>query len=193
MTGEELLNESAINDLVKRLPSLEKHDYNALDKVVRHVANKHGLSTEAIQELFKQKFKKTPKEWITGKLDEDQEMTPIDIGYEVEKMVDWFSKKINLKTDINVDLSQDEEEASEGHHTGKYIPGSDTIWVYAKNRNLVDICRTVFHEMIHVRQQELNMLKPGCSYPGSPVEAMADVLAGKYVKIFGKLNPKIYQ
>jgi hypothetical protein len=37
------------------------------------------------------------------------------------------------------------------------------------------------------------MIKPGDSYPGSPIEAEADVMAGKYIKIFGKAHPKIFQ
>jgi hypothetical protein len=71
--------------------------------------------------------------------------------------------------------------------------GDDNIWVYTANRNLVDILRTVFHELVHVRQGELNMIKPGDSYPGSPIEAMADMLAGKYIKIYGEKNRHIFQ
>jgi hypothetical protein len=37
------------------------------------------------------------------------------------------------------------------------------------------------------------MITPGSSYPGSPIEAQADVLAGKYIKIFGKDHPEIFQ
>jgi hypothetical protein len=87
----------------------------------------------------------------------------------------------------------DTEEAQTNHHTGGHIMGDDKIWVYAKNRNLVDILRTVFHELVHVRQGELNMIDPGDSYPGSPIEAMADMLAGKYIKIYGENNHHIFQ
>jgi hypothetical protein len=37
------------------------------------------------------------------------------------------------------------------------------------------------------------MIKAGDSYPGSPIEAMADMLAGKYIKIYGKQNRNIFQ
>jgi hypothetical protein len=87
----------------------------------------------------------------------------------------------------------DTEEAQTNHHTGGHIMGDDKIWVYAKNRNLVDILRTVFHELVHVRQGELDMINPGDSYPGSPIEAMADMLAGKYIKIYGEKNHHIFQ
>jgi hypothetical protein len=37
------------------------------------------------------------------------------------------------------------------------------------------------------------MIKPGDSYPGSPIEMLADMSAGKYIKIFSKDHPEIFQ
>jgi hypothetical protein len=108
-------------------------------------------------------------------------------------IVDWASKKLSLKTKPKIHLSMDTEEAQTNHHTGSHVEGSNKVWVYAKNRNLVDILRTVFHELVHVRQGELDMIEPGDSYPGSPIEAMADMLAGKYIKIYGKHHHRIFQ
>jgi hypothetical protein len=116
-----------------------------------------------------------------------------DIAGEVEKFVDWASKRLHLQKTPKIQLSMDTHDAQQNHHTGSHVSGSGEVWVYAKNRNLVDILRTVFHELVHVRQEELNMIKPGSSYPGSPIEAMADMLAGKYIKIYGKQNKHIFQ
>lgn len=112
---------------------------------------------------------------------------------EVKEFKDWAVQKLKIKNPPKIELSYDTEEAQEGHHTGRHVEGSDSIWVYANNRNLVDILRTVFHELVHVRQSELGMIGQGDSYPGSPIEAMADMLAGKYIKIYGKNNRKIFQ
>lgn len=112
---------------------------------------------------------------------------------EVSKFVDWACKRLNCKTKPKIQLSMDTEEAQQNHHTGSHVQGSDTLWVYAKNRNLVDILRTVFHELVHWRQTELGMIQQGDSYPGSAIEAMADMLAGKYIKIYGKQNRNIFQ
>lgn len=116
-----------------------------------------------------------------------------DIKPEVEKFVAWASKKLSLGKTPKIELSLDTEEAQTNHHTGRHTPGDGKIWVYVKNRNLVDILRTVFHELVHLRQGELNMIKPDSSYPGSPIEAMADMLAGKYIKIYGKQHKHIFQ
>jgi len=116
-----------------------------------------------------------------------------ELSKEVDRFVVWASKKLNLEKTPKIILSMDTDQAQNNHHTGRHTPGENKVWVYAKNRNLVDILRTVFHELVHVRQGELDMIKPGDSYPGSPIEAQADMLAGKYLKIYGKQNRNIFQ
>jgi len=116
-----------------------------------------------------------------------------ELQSEVAKFADWAGKQLKLKNMPKIKLSMDTEEAQTGHHTGKHTPGDNYVWVYARNRNLVDILRTVFHELVHVRQHEKNMINPGDSYPGSPIEAQADMLAGKFIKIYGKFNHNIFQ
>jgi hypothetical protein len=188
--GGESMYESAVDELANRLPSLDKHDYNTIDDLMRKVARKHKITDKALKDLFTKKFKDTPDSWIKGKLDE---ATDGDLEGEVAKFVDWTAKRLNLQKVPSIELSMDTEEAQGNHHTGGHVPGEGSVWVYAKNRNLVDILRTVFHELVHVRQHEIGMIKPGDSYPGSPIESMADMLAGKYIKIYGKKNNHIFQ
>ena len=192
--GGESVNESPEVELAKTLPSLAKHDYNAIEQLVRKVAHKHKITKKALDTLFQRKYKDTPDRWLKGKLDEtDVDSSELDIADEVQKFAEWASRRVNLKSPIKIELSMDTDEAQTNHHTGGHMPGSDTIWVYANNRNLVDILRTVFHEIVHVRQGELGMIDPGDSYPGSPIEVLADALAGKYIKIYGEKNNHIFQ
>lgn len=193
MRAKDFIIESAIDDLVKELPSLSKHNYDTIDKLVRTIAKKHKITDKALEHLFMRKFKKTPRNWLHNKLDETGDTVDSDLENEVNKFAEWASKKVNLQKPIKIELSMDTDEAQQGHHTGRHVEGDDTVWVYAKNRNLVDILRTVFHELVHCRQSELNMIQQGDSYPGSPIEAMADMLAGKYIKIYGEKNRHIFQ
>lgn len=191
-SGGESVNESPEVELAKRLPSLAKHDYDTIDKLMRKIAKKHKITSKALDSLFRRKFKDRPDRWINGKLDET-DSAELDIQQEVAKFVDWTAKRLHLEKVPRVELSYDTEEAQTNHHTGRHVMGDDKIWVYAKNRNLVDILRTIFHELVHVRQEEIGMVKPGASYPGSPIEAMADMLAGKYIKIYGEKHHHIFQ
>jgi len=192
MLSKEFIIETAVNDLANKLPSLEKHNYDTIDKLMQNIAKKYKISDDVLHDLFVKKYKKTPDDWIKGKLDEDDRIH-CDLEEEVEKFVEWASNLLKLKTKPKIELSQDTEKAQDEHHTGSHTSGSNDVWVYAKNRNLVDILRTVFHELVHVRQGELGMITPGSSYPGSPIEAMADKLAGKYIKIYGEKNHHIFQ
>lgn len=191
MKANQFIIESAADELAKRLPSLSKHDYNTIDKLMQKIAHKHDINGKRLHDLFVKKFGKTPDNWIKGKLDEND--SSLSIEDEVSKFAAWTQKKLNIQNLPKFDLSQDTQDAQDNHHTGAHPIGGDTIWIYVKNRNLVDILRTVFHELVHVRQDELGMIEPGDSYPGSPIEVMADMLAGKYIKIYGEQNHHIFQ
>lgn len=115
------------------------------------------------------------------------------IAGEVKKFALWACKILKIDKPPKIQLSYNTKEAQQGHHTGRHTEGGESIWVYANNRNLVDILRTVFHELVHWRQSELGLIKPGSSYPGSPIESQADMLAGKYIKIYGKSHRNIFQ
>jgi len=192
MNTNEIILETAASELAKRLPSLRKHNYDTIDKLMRDVASKHSITGKALHNLFVKKYKKTPDNWIKNKLDET-DSDELDIQDEVDKFVDWASPILKLEKKPKVELSMDTEEAQTNHHTGSHVHGENSVWIYANNRNLVDILRTVFHELVHVRQGELDMIKPGSSYPGSPIEAQADMLAGKFIKIYGEQNHHIFQ
>jgi hypothetical protein len=192
MNTNEIIVESAATELAKRLPSLRKHKYDTIDKLVSDIAKKHHITGKALHNLFVKKYKKTPDKWIKNKLDET-DTDDLDIQDEVNKFADWASGILKLEKRPKIELSMDTEEAQSQHHTGRHIDGENSVWVYVNNRNLVDILRTVFHELVHVRQGELDMIKPGSSYPGSPIEAQADMLAGKFIKIYGEQNHHIFQ
>ena len=109
----------------------------------------------------------------------------------IKDFIKWSIDTLNVKNKPKFTLSKNTNQAQKGHHTG--VHSGNSIWVYIGNRNLIDIFRTIFHELVHQRQEELNMIKHGDSYPGSPIEALADMMAGKYIKIYGKEHPEIFQ
>jgi ribosome-binding factor A len=194
MLTEHIIIESATNELAKRLPSLQKHDYTTIDKLMRQVASRHSITSKALHDLFVRKFKRSPDNWVKGKLDEENDEPDFLADNPImQKFIQFAAQKLNLQSVPEIEFSYDTEEAQEGHHTGRHSTNDNNVWVYVANRNMVDIMRTVLHELTHVRQGELDMIKPGDSYPGSPIEMLADMSAGKYMKVFGKDHPEIFQ
>lgn len=155
------------------LPTLDKHRYSVLDKLVKSAHQRRKITSKAKQSLDEE-------------IDDNK-------AAEVAKAVEWMCKQLNITQIPAIELSMDTDEAQGNHHTGGHVPGSGKIWVYAKNRNLVDLLRTVFHELVHVKQHELDMIEPDSSYPGSPIESQADMVAGAAIKIYGAANPHIFE
>ena len=194
MLTEHIIIEYAALELAKRLPSLEKHDYTTIDTLMRQVASRHSITGKALHDLFVHKFKRTPDEWVKNKLDEANDKPDfLEDNPIMKKFIQFATQKLKLQSVPKIEFSYDTEEAQEGHHTGRHSENDNSVWVYVANRNMVDIMRTVYHELTHVRQGELGMIKPGDSYPGSPIEMLADMTAGKEMKIFGKAHPEIFQ
>jgi hypothetical protein len=110
----------------------------------------------------------------------------------IKDFIKWSYKTLNMQKPYpKITISKNTEVAQAGHHTG--VHKGDKIWVYVGNRNMIDIFRTLFHELTHHRQMQLNMIKDGDSYPGSPIEMLADMAAGKYIKVYGKNHPEMFQ
>jgi hypothetical protein len=76
---------------------------------------------------------------------------------------------------------------------GQYKNDSKSLVVYIKNRNLADICRTLAHELVHHKQNELGMLDDLSGKTGSPIENQAHEVAGIIMRDYGKVEPLIYE
>lgn len=72
--------------------------------------------------------------------------------------------------------------------------GDGLIKIYAKDRAVIDICRSIAHELVHHLQflegRLLDAIKDGDD--GSPIENEANAVAGIIIRKWGKLHPEIY-
>lgn len=66
------------------------------------------------------------------------------------------------------------------------------IRVNVKNRALVDVLRSIAHEMVHHKQFEQGRLKVQPPDIGGEIEDEANSKAGQYIKIYSKLDNTIY-
>lgn len=82
----------------------------------------------------------------------------------------------DLKTTANYDYTKDEK----------------IIKVCMKNRALVDVMRSIAHEMVHHKQYEQGRLKVQPPDIGGEIEDEANAKAGQYIKMFAKQDSTIY-
>ena len=121
------------------------------------------------------------------------ESTYADHEEQLRDFVAWCVKKLKIKQALPKIRFQDEKEGPDQHRTGYYDDDEDVMWIYTGNRNLIDIMRTVAHELAHRKQHEDNRVKGNQSYPGSPIEQEADAVAGYLMKLYGKIHPEIIE
>ena len=74
-----------------------------------------------------------------------------------------------------------------------YTKENKVVKVYGKNRALVDIMRSVAHELVHHKQFEQGRLEVRPPDIGGEIEDEANAKAGQYIKMFSKENPNIYE
>jgi hypothetical protein len=74
-----------------------------------------------------------------------------------------------------------------------YTKENKIIKVYGKNRALIDIMRSVAHEMVHHKQFEDGRLEQRPPDIGGEIEDEANAKAGQYIKLYSKEDPTIYE
>jgi hypothetical protein len=70
--------------------------------------------------------------------------------------------------------------------TAAYEVNNNTCRIYGKDRALVDICRSIAHEMTHMMQDEMGLLKGHIQDAGGFHEDQANARAGELIKRFAK-------
>ena len=70
--------------------------------------------------------------------------------------------------------------------TAAYHRGKNIIKVYGKNRAIVDILRSIAHELTHLKQDEKGELSGIIQDAGGHIEDEANAKAGELIKLFAK-------
>lgn len=127
-----------------------------------------------------------PDDPVTEDVDNADQMKRIN------HFIDWVYKKERINAPKpNIKLSN-EKDSEDMYHTGWYNADTNTMWVYTGNRNLIDILRTIAHELRHRKQGSEGRIH-GHSPPGSKLERDADAEAGYLMKLYGKEHPEIIE
>ncbi len=112
----------------------------------------------------------------------------------IQKFVEYGTKRLKLKEQPKISFIGGEEYAHAQSSLGGYNPQTKEIYVAVEGRLTADILRTLAHEMVHRKQDELGLvgdpIKAGAD--GSPVENQAHAVAGILMREYGRLNKEIY-
>jgi Zn-dependent peptidase ImmA (M78 family) len=73
-----------------------------------------------------------------------------------------------------------------------YTKENKIIKVCSKNRALVDVMRSIAHELVHHKQFEQGRLDVRPPDIGGEIEDEANAKAGQFIKMFSKIDETIY-
>jgi len=75
---------------------------------------------------------------------------------------------------------------------GRFVNNTLTIHIGIENRHIIDILRTLAHELVHFKQHELGELGPESGRTGSPAENEAHAVAGVIMRHFNLKHPEYF-
>jgi hypothetical protein len=111
----------------------------------------------------------------------------------IQDFVEYCENSLDIKNLPKIKFVFDRQWATNMHSFGRYRNGERDVTVYMRNRNLADVLRTLAHELVHHKQNELGKLKPDSGSTGSDIENEANVKAGILMRDFGKEREEIYE
>lgn len=78
--------------------------------------------------------------------------------------------------------------------TTAYYNSTGFLVVYVKDRAIIDVCRSIAHELVHHKQNLDGKLKDAVAdgSDGSSIENEANAVAGVIIRKYGRLHPEIY-
>ena len=107
----------------------------------------------------------------------------------VHEFIKFAKKALQLKEKVSVKLL---EKRHENMTAACYDPNTNEISIYTKGRAYADVCRSVAHELVHQKQNELGMLEVESGQTGSDIENEANACAGIIMRNFGEIVGNLY-
>ena len=110
-------------------------------------------------------------------------MTPEKIEI-IKDFISFTRDKLQLKKPVKVGLRKGRDEYI--RTTASYLPYENENYVRCEGRSLVDILRSIGHELCHNRQREMGIFNPGDNVQniGGFIEDQANSIAGILIKDF---------
>jgi hypothetical protein len=108
--------------------------------------------------------------------------------------VRFAAEHLELDSLPKFDFVFDSKRSVEHKSFGGYAPGDEHITITVKNRHVMDVCRTLAHELVHYKQDLNKELEdPEAGSTGSPQENDANAQAAIILRNWGKKHPELFE
>jgi hypothetical protein len=122
------------------------------------------------------------------------EEPPADDEGVLQDFVDFCAAELKLEHLPKIRLRRDPEWSVRNRTFGRYTDDQHMLEVAWGNRHIMDVLRTVAHELTHTRQHERDgdRMGPDAGETGSPYENEANARAGVLMRDYGRLHPELF-
>jgi hypothetical protein len=110
----------------------------------------------------------------------------------VRDFIEHTADRLGIERMPEIELHSDPEWSQREHSFGRYTPDTHTLEVNLANRHIMDILRTVAHELVHCRQHELSPLPDEAGETGSRWENEAHAKAGELMRDYADAHPEYF-
>jgi hypothetical protein len=110
----------------------------------------------------------------------------------LKDFVNFCFKELKLERMSTVKLRRDPQWSVVNRTFGRYIDDANTLEVAFGQRHIMDVLRTVAHELTHKHQHERAAVPDDAGETGSPYENEANARAGVLMRDYGQLHPELF-
>jgi hypothetical protein len=110
----------------------------------------------------------------------------------LKDFVDFCVKELKIKRMPVVKLRRDPQWSVRNKTFGRYNDDAETLEVSWGNRHIMDVLRTVAHELTHKHQHERESMPASAGETGSKYENEANAQAGILMRDYGRLHPELF-
>jgi pyrimidine deaminase RibD-like protein/GNAT superfamily N-acetyltransferase len=110
----------------------------------------------------------------------------------LHRFYDSCVDKLKLKNPPRLRLETTPDWSRENGSFGQYEPETNTLILATAGRHVLDILRTMAHEMTHRQQDEKSPLPADAGETGSPYEDQANAMAGRIMRQWAEEQPDMF-
>lgn len=121
--------------------------------------------------------------------EDDAPVSPEDT---VQDFVKFCADQLGLEREPDLRIRRDPEWSRSARTFGRYNPGTNQLEVSLAGRHVMDILRTVAHELTHQHQHERESVPDHAGETGSEWENEANARAGILMRDYAQTNPHLF-
>ena len=111
----------------------------------------------------------------------------------VSSFVEYCVQQLGIQQHPEVKFKKDPQWSARNKTFGRYSPDQNLLEVSLADRHVMDILRTVAHELTHTRQHEVEDVPNGAGKTGSRWENEANARAGVLMRDYAQQHPEFFE